>query len=196
MLHLPLGYHNCRFVFALDGIQDEMGFSIAFAPHGDGNVAEITAEAAVAAMFSSAFWTEPTVSSEWTWLTTEDTQMLADGPFTWIDPTQSPGSATQTLLPPNNAMLVRKITNLGGATNRGRLYIPPFKLAEANVTNAGVILTAAINTIQGQLDALWTAFTTAGLDPVLLHTDPLETPTPVLAFALQTTIATQRRRLR
>lgn len=196
MLTLPLGYHSTRLIFRCAGVTDPMGFGVAFGPYLDGNVAADVADIVATTFVSSGMWSAAGVSTSYTFSTVQDTQMLADGPVTAVQIVDSVGAASATVVTPNVAVLVRKVTSLGGATNRGRFYLPAWKLTEANVDNAGIIATTALNSIQSQLTAWLAALVTAGLDMVLLHTDPLETPTPVTGLSIQSVIATQRRRVR
>lgn len=99
---------------------------------------------------------------------------------------------------PNTAYLVKKNTALGGRRNRGRFYIPG--VDEDKVDPSGSITPAWVATVQGVVDDFYDAFGAATVLPVVLHervpgpTQPA--PTDITSFTLESTVATQRRRLR
>lgn len=102
----------------------------------------------------------------------------------------------------NTALLVRKSTGLAGRANRGRWYLPAGRLAEVDVNNTGIIDSADVTVIQGEITTLTTglASTPFGGALVLLHTEtaPGVGPdaTPITLFTLDNRVASQRRRLR
>lgn len=120
------------------------------------------------------------------------------------------GAANMT---PNNAILVRKLTGLGGRRNRGRMYIPG--VPEGSYDNSGIILPGAKVQIQAALDAFVEDLGLAGLGGpstiVILHPArpgyfrrdgtfydgvPAAPPTPVTALLVDDRIASQRKRNR
>jgi hypothetical protein len=115
--------------------------------------------------------------------------------------TPRPGERTTGSLPPNCAVLLQKRTGLGGRKNRGRLYMP-HSVPEGAVNEAGIIDSVWVATHNTQA-AIWMDRLTNGggtstpTPMVVLHSlpsDPL--PTPVTQLIAQSTLATQRRRLR
>lgn len=96
---------------------------------------------------------------------------------------------------PNQAMLIKKSSSLGGRKGRGRMYWP---IAEDQMNNAGVLKTspdqvAAMNAALAD----WAAdHVAADLPLMLLHNDPGDTPSAITSLATQAISATQRRRLR
>jgi hypothetical protein len=111
-----------------------------------------------------------------------------------LDGTQGPNGSPAP--PQNCALLVRKRTALGGRRGRGRMYLPPFPLAEGGIDHAGKVDPALVSA--------WTASSqqafNEGVSPVLLHAtspkSPTPPPTPITSFLVDSMIATQRRRLR
>lgn len=109
-------------------------------------------------------------------------------------------TGTQTPLPQNCAILVRKRTDLAGRRGRGRMYVPG--LSEAAVSPTGVIESEWLAGLQTRADNFLEALQlTVGInDMVILHrsegagTEPA--PTPVLSLVVDERIATQRQRLR
>jgi hypothetical protein len=116
------------------------------------------------------------------------------------------GTGTGQKLPQNCALLVRKQTSLGGRRGRGRIFVPNV-LDESEVTNTGVIGTSTVSGFQSIftdiLDDLAAPDVVSGAETpmVLLHSapslgaEPLA-PTLVNSVAVDSVIATQRRRLR
>jgi hypothetical protein len=111
-------------------------------------------------------------------------------------------SSSFTFLPQNCALLIDKLSNLGGRRNRGRIYVPGIIL-ESDCSNVGVMTNVA--TYQTQIDAFDAALRapfapgTAGMDPVILHHDQLVNPippTPIAQWRVQSVISTQKKRLR
>lgn len=106
------------------------------------------------------------------------------------------GTAATDSVVSNVAVLVQKVTAMGGRAGRGRLYMPG--IVETQVATNGIIT----GTLHGYFDAgftnLLSGLQTLNLDPVLLHAagSPIGSPTPITAFVVQSKVATQRRRLR
>lgn len=106
------------------------------------------------------------------------------------------GTLTGEASPPNTAWLIQKQTALGGRAGRGRVYFPGIN--EVSVDPGGVLDSVALGNAQGFWDDFHMDLTAANLDPVLLHGvgSPIAVPTPILQFAVDSKVATQRRRLR
>lgn len=95
---------------------------------------------------------------------------------------------------PSTSVLVRKGTALIGRKNRGRSYWPGL-LVDSQVDAAGKILSTEVAGIQGAMTGFAELMVDAGFPMVILHTDNT-TPTPVISYTVEETVATQRRRLR
>jgi hypothetical protein len=116
------------------------------------------------------------------------------------------GTRSGSSVPPNTAVLVRKLSGLGGRRNRGRCYVPMAATAGAE-TEGGVLSTGERTALQTSANA-WFNNLATGVPPdvppmpmVILHNEPpgggvLPLPTPVVGLTVDTTLATQRRRLR
>lgn len=117
--------------------------------------------------------------------------------FEWLG--EEPGVDAGALPPPNCAVLVRKITGLGGRKQRGRAYIPGVSSFSASLDSAGNFSSgdaAEITTAVGNFfTGIDTLFETTSVAPVLLHSDSTP-PTTIAAFSCEPKLATQRRRLR
>lgn len=117
--------------------------------------------------------------------------------------------STTAKLPQNCALLVDKLTALGGRRNRGRMYVPSV-LAEGDVSDTGNITNSALTLLQTSFNNFF-EFMQNGSDltqfqPALAET-PMQvlhrpgisvvgTPTPVSSLRVQPVITTQRKRLR
>lgn len=128
-----------------------------------------------------------------------------DGPdnLTIFVPLEIQGPASYDMLPQNCALLVQKQTPQPGRKGKGRMYLPGI-LQEAKVNAVGGVNGDFLSDVQAQLDAFLEVMNVGepGLDPLpmyLLHNNygagtPL--PSSITALVGQSTIATQRRRLR
>lgn len=124
-----------------------------------------------------------------------------------------PGAISGNALPQNNALLVTKVTALSGRRMRGRMFIPAVQAAA--VTETGTMSGSTIDTWQPMLDDYLTAVNAVlGVAAVLLHGPATEWvlvngqprrqpvagaypgPTLIASLRLESTISTQRRRLR
>lgn len=120
--------------------------------------------------------------------------------------TEARGGATSEPLPQNCSLLIRKLTALGGRRGRGRMFLPG--IDEDTVSSAGFVAGSTLTAWQGIFDDFFDALPVDGaaggvgdaVNPVLLHSEVVgETtpaPTAITGFAVQSVIATQRRRLR
>jgi hypothetical protein len=103
------------------------------------------------------------------------------------------GGASASTVSPNVAILVKKVTNLGGRKNRGRFYWPGG--VDTQITQAGALDSTAVVNWANAMDALYADLVTGDCQPVLLHGDATS-PTTIEDFIVDGTVATQRRRLR
>lgn len=95
--------------------------------------------------------------------------------------------------PPNVAALVHKVTPLGGRQGRGRLFVPG--LSETALGNGGSFDIGVRSLLQTFMTAFGNLMTLGSLPLMLLHGDAL-TPTAISNLDVDSTLATQRRRLR
>lgn len=194
-MELPEGYSNCRFIFTLTGVLDPMSFAIGV------QSTNVTTPGAMAGMMYTAYTDifipdGGAMVEGWTFLGTSLTRTVGGEPVVAenIDPIVSTSSVDGLLV--NSAVLVRKNTASGGRKNRGRMFIPPFDLQEEIINSAGVINNADVTDYQIQWDAFGLALEAADLVPFLYHSSPLDDPTPITSFTVQSLAATQRRRMR
>lgn len=117
------------------------------------------------------------------------------------------GTNAMSSLPPNCAILLRKITGVGGRRNRGRVYLP-FMLNEGEVDETGAI-SAGVKTDVNAAAALWLADLADGdgymcianrtydvaWDVSPRHLVSVEMGPEVTSLLCEPTIATQRKRM-
>jgi hypothetical protein len=116
------------------------------------------------------------------------------------------GGNPGTFVPPNVAVLVKKITPFGGRINRGRTYYP-FAASTANVSENGTIAAGSVATFQTQVNLFLNQLNTDNTPMVILN-KIYNTPHPpryvtnynagstVTSYTVESIIATQRRRVR
>lgn len=107
-----------------------------------------------------------------------------------------PGTGGGTQTSPAVAVLVHKVTAIGGRPGRGRFFLPGVQESEVDV--AGVLTSAFVDGLQDEVDAFVAELISSGMPPVLLHseTSPVATPTPITSLQVDSRVATQRRRQR
>lgn len=119
----------------------------------------------------------------------------ASGPVTGIGLPAS-GGGSGTMCPPNTAILVTNAT-IGTRTQRsGRMYLPGAD--EDQIDAVGTLTGGYVSDLQDAIDAFWAALTDADIIPVV---SAKASPTTyeavtITGMAVQTKVATQRRRLR
>lgn len=94
------------------------------------------------------------------------------------------------------SMLVHKVTAAGGRANRGRMYLPG--ACETNVNPNGALTPTFFSTFEGYVASFKAAFDDYLVTPYVLHGpgSPVATPTQIVDFRADPTVATQRRRQR
>jgi hypothetical protein len=169
----------------------------------------------VAALVSTAWlqaWTPAMLSSLYTFVGTSVTfgPQPGEGPSA-EDVEASVGTLGVAPLTSNTALLVKKLTALGGRRNRGRMYLPGGYLGEVDVDQNGFVTAANTAILQARMVSFYNALVTPAptLQPVILHQGerlnpgvrpaqfgPAPPPTPMTSFSVQRQVATQRRRMR
>jgi hypothetical protein len=110
------------------------------------------------------------------------------------------GGKSAEALPPQCAVLVTKVTGIPGRKNRGRWYLAG--LMETDVAGSGALTTTGKLDWQTACSQFILGMPALHFAPMLLHNEAAipppadHFPTPITDFAVQVTIATQRRRLR
>jgi hypothetical protein len=202
-LRIPPGFFNAIFKFSIAGDSEEMSWALAWdtpdpVADADGLAELVSINFSEAAGYGSGHW-----YSQWVH-TGVHVVVGNDGPpivGTYIASVAGTGGSNATL-PQNCALICKKTTGFGGRKYRGRFYMPPISLAEADVNNVGMIDSGVVTAVQGYVDA-WLADTLSALGAAqgttalhLLHSSANPDPTPVTNVQVENQIATQRRRLR
>lgn len=193
-LIIPPGFSQALLKFSLAGDPEEMVMTF-----GVDNEAPYTGDLSGAAAIRDKFLAAFPASVISTSYTFRGCKLLVgqDGgpPAIYDSIVAITGTAALANLPQNCAVLVKKVTALGGRRGRGRMFMPPMVLNEGAVDANGMIDESNRDGVNDR----WDTFLT-GLGMVLLH-DSLgagiePAPTPVTNLIVDGRIATQRRRLR
>ena len=115
------------------------------------------------------------------------------GPFATVA-ASIPGTVGAQTPAPQNAILVQKLTAVGGRRGRGRLFWPG--VTEAQLNPDGTLTAAAVTNLQNSFNSFLSGMTALGNFPRLLHTVEGVAPNSITSFSVQSLTATQRRRLR
>lgn len=94
------------------------------------------------------------------------------------------------------AVLVSKVTNLGGRRNQGRMFLP-WIVADTEVSELGIITASVVTSLQTACNTFRSTLLEYDVPPVLLHrtgATPVPSPTPIESFRVSNVISTQRRR--
>lgn len=122
------------------------------------------------------------------------------GQIVTVNGTDVVGTTAGDTLPVNSAVLLNKLTGLGGRRNKGRVYLPPYSMDESQVSATGVIDSTALQTMVDNWEGTRLALETALVPMVLFHGPTVALPEPpstlVTATSGETRIATMRTRLR
>lgn len=197
-LHLPPGFTDVTLIWSLEGDPERMTSNIAFGWNDDlaaPNVVDALTDAFADWM---AQW-----GGNYTFHGADYRSNIAGTIFDGTSPqAANSGAPSAQVLIQNSALLLKKRTGLAGRANRGRMYIPPGRLAEVDISDTGVIPSSALATINTEIDAIFDAGSAvAGWDDyVVLHSETAPgvgpAPTPLVQIVADGIVATQRRRLR
>ena len=111
-----------------------------------------------------------------------------------------PGGHSEACLVQNTALLIRKRSALAGREHRGRMFVPG--ISELNVGSNGTIGATTVTAYQTRANNFLNKLRDAGTidNAVILHTSPqiggAPPPTVITNLVVDSTVATQRRRLR
>lgn len=103
------------------------------------------------------------------------------------------GSVSGNGTPPNTAILVQKVTALGGRRNRGRIYLPA--VTNYAGTEQGQLPAPIVTDLNDRLETWQDALGAADYLTYLFHSGSSD-PTIISTWRATSTYATQRRRLR
>ena len=134
------------------------------------------------------------MATEFRFLGGSITYMDASGPITYEYNITEEGTGSGIQVAMNTAVLVTKLTGLGGRENRGRMYLPPIP-AGFTVSANGAIGSGVDVLLQSQLEDWRTAVELDGVELVVHHSDG-SAGTRIEGLRVPNIIGTQRRRIR
>lgn len=204
-LNLPSGYGHVNMLF--QGAGAPKGAAVTFGVNQVGLTATQVAQAVNDA------WNGTLKSSTSTSLQLAGTRAklgpMDVGPFAFVG-SGTAGTRVGPLTSPNVTFLIRKNTGIGGRQGAGRIYWPG--VAESDVGEGGVVIAGTVTSMQTAWTAFFTDLGTRLVPMVLLHSHGAYTklvdgqasvvvvapklPTTVTGVTFDSTVATQRRRLR
>lgn len=189
---IPDNYGIATVVYTLTATGEEMVTTFGF--HNTGlNTADVAASD-ISDVWIASF-TPATTLDSYTYTELKVLEKLGGSLLSGLFTSGAAGTVNAKPVPPAVAVRCTKNTALAGRKWRGRMFLPPAMIAEANVNNAGVIDSTTLDSIQTKCDDLLTGLADAGYPMYLLHHD-LSTPTPVTTLQVRNHVGTQRRRQR
>lgn len=199
MTSIPVGFCEATFLFSRQGGTRDAMWTLGlddslFTTDTPYDIA--TACQVAATVGTNAPYLVNQIQTSWTFKGVRVTKMQEVGPWTqeYIAPVV--GTLVDTAMPPNTAILVRKLVSAGGRRNRGRFYLPPVYPGEGNVDSGGNIIAGSVTNMNTWYTKLFTNLVAVNLKPVLFHSEAPFTPSVITGFSVQSVVATQRRRLR
>jgi hypothetical protein len=193
-VEVPIGFAQVRFSWTVSGDAEAMYSTIGVSPPALATATSIANDADTRWLtnVAAAAFTSNTYVVGSTYVSFNEG---GPGPSIAEVGTPTPGTAVVSPPPNNVAALVAKTTGVGGRRNKGRMYLPPFFLQEADVTASGAITNTVITALNTRLNNFRTAMEGLGYILVLFHSDG-GVPTPITSLSLDARVATQRKRLR
>lgn len=139
------------------------------------------------------------------WETPQVAGMSSVPPMVGDYPQSVQGGYGGGTVPPAVALLVYKITGVGGKANKGRMYLPGGYGISANIGDNGGINSAMYEDTQGYLDQFMENLNDTDVDIQLMlyhgvrtkdgvEVGPAGQPTPIIKLGLSSLVATQRLR--
>lgn len=199
---IPVGYANVALNFQVTGRSRQYATTFGIKPD-----VGLTNPDGMATLVDGAFTSDgapgeaaANILDAYTYLGVTLTYMTGTGAMPGNHTDVIAGTATAGGMPPNAAYLVRKTTARGGKQGRGRMYVPPFNLAEASVDSAGFLPPATAAALGNQWEEMRLNMVLAGVTMCLLHDTPksgiLPLPDVVTSLFVEQSVATQKRRVR
>jgi hypothetical protein len=190
MAIIPAGFAQVNLIFAGGPLPHEA--EVTFGMSNNGGTAPLTIAGTIAGLWAAHL--RPVTSDA----ITLDRIKVKRGPNdTGAEATYAvatSGTKAGAVTSPNVTYLVRKVTDLGGKRNRGRVYYPcP---TEAQTLEGGGLAVAAVNAMTTGWQDFLADLLSGGEQMAILHSSAPPAPTPVTAMFCESQVATQRRRLR
>lgn len=200
-LYVPEDHAIGRARFSLSGDPQEMVWTIGLKDEFAMGADALAEHLDQAITGTDSFVTATTdLFSGWSYLGTSVSLMTATGFASGEFSHVVVGSQSGETPPVNVAILVKKNTSMGGRFNRGRMYLPPYSMAEGSISKLGVLDPTQKADLQDRCDAFYGILEAdVDVDMRLLHyprtADPTPDPTPLTSLIVDNIVATQRRRL-
>lgn len=194
---VPPGHALAVWRFSLTGDPEEMITTCGCDVSGIGG-AFVAAANALATAWLTQF-PASTFDQDWTFKGVRLYVGQDDGSTLPFDSTTVTRTGTGNFATPvqNTAMLVQKRTLVPGRKGRGRMFWPCFNIDGANYSPAGVLTAGTLTAIGTKFNDMFVAINASpDLGPLELFHSDATPPTPLVAWVLQGTLATQRQRLR
>lgn len=187
---IPEGYSQVNLVFVGDNLPTGAQVTFGISNENDQTPAQVGADvitALVSSQVMDLFGDDEAITSIHVKNGPNDT-----GPFADV-PTNLPGALTTNIVTPNVAILVKKVTQLGGRKGAGRFFWPG--TTESSVGSDGTVDGGSLTSLETAFGTFLEDLTTNVIPMVLLHNDST-TPSLVTSLAPAAIAATQRRRMR
>ena len=193
---IPLGYHQAVYRWSLAGDPEEQVSTMGF----DIDTLETLLEKATTlyngAVTTGSITPIAAMNVPWTFVGVSLYRQTNEGLEVAVYNNPITATVGSQSTPPNNtSVLLQKRTALAGQRFRGRMFLPPFGINEVDLSPTGVFI-ANYAAIAARVAFWFDTMEGLGYTPVLLHSDPEETPNEVTSLTLATQVATQRRRMR
>lgn len=196
-VHIPTGYGQVTFVFQPVGSTQNVVITHGFKDNGAS-----PDPAAAATDWGTDFtaagrpFETSNIGTQWVFVRVDATIQTSTGPLIGTWPRGVTGTLAIEALPTNCAFLVAKATPRGGRRGRGRMFVPPFSVAEGNIGPTGTIASASLTAQQSKWNSALLANVAGDYPSYLLHDTSEIAPDVISTWTMNTRIATQRTRLR
>lgn len=192
---VPEGYGIASLNYTLVG--DPQPMSVTFGVFSNGGPPPDELAATIDGVATtSGFCTATRLNDGYTYVGVEVRYMAPGGFITYVEGNSVEGTRPQSPVISNTSVLVKKVTQLGGRRNQGRMYLPAAYASVAETTAAGGLLSDALTALQEVATDFKEALLTADIDMVLFHSEAPTEPTLITGLQVQPILATQRRRMR
>lgn len=191
MSFIPDGFGECTVSFEyISGPSNPMAVVFGY-QHGGGvnpsGHAETLADAWVASISTITLWTDNLLISSFDCV--ENPGGVSGGHVV-----SQLGTESAMGLPPQVAVLVRKVTDTGGRAGRGRMYLPGLTIS--HVLDGGFVHPTSRGLLQAEVSDFRSSIAASDLPMHVLHAGASPAPSSVVALEVQAILATQRRRIR
>jgi hypothetical protein len=194
---IPEDYGLAEFRHQLSGDAEPMITTCGFHIPGDAATADQVAEQFGDAWSGAGHPFDPTYATTlWTFTECVVTMRKDGDLYEGVEVYGLPGANTTTQPPSNCALLIRKNSGVLGRRNRGRFYQPPFDIPMTYVDVRGGLSGTLTTRKQAEYQSFFDDADAAATPLVILHSVSEILPRVITSLSVQSTLATQRRRMR